>query len=112
ERVAASKFDGTPGFGENRFGRLMLTDHGSEVWYRHFDLTELPTEAAPPSPTLASDAHQDDIPAGDIPGGARPSGFPSRGFPTGDFPAASDRPVPSIVHGCGAMAVCSPSSCE
>jgi len=34
-RVAESKFDDREGFGTNRRGRLMLTDHGSEVWFRN-----------------------------------------------------------------------------
>lgn len=34
KRVAASKFNDTPGFARNRNGRLMLTDHGAEVWFR------------------------------------------------------------------------------
>ena len=41
ERVAASKFDKEEDFGENRFGKIMLTDHGSEVWYRDLQLTPL-----------------------------------------------------------------------
>lgn len=35
-RVAESKFDEYKGFGTNAHGRLMLTDHGSEVWFRGF----------------------------------------------------------------------------
>ena len=35
-RIASSKFNDKPVFGRNRFGRIMLTDHGSEVWYRNF----------------------------------------------------------------------------
>lgn len=35
-RVAASKFSDADGFSRNRFGRIMLTDHGAEVWYRNF----------------------------------------------------------------------------
>lgn len=35
-RVAASKFNDVPDFGLNPRGKLMLTDHGSEVWYRNF----------------------------------------------------------------------------
>ena len=34
-RVRSSKFSGAADFGHNRFGRLMLTDHGAEVWYRN-----------------------------------------------------------------------------
>ena len=40
-RVAESKFADVPGFGENRRGRIMLTDHGSEVWYRNVFLMPL-----------------------------------------------------------------------
>lgn len=42
QRVAESKFRNAEGFGENRTGRIMLTDHGSEVWYRNIVLTALP----------------------------------------------------------------------
>ena len=44
-RIADSKFSDVEGFGRNRFGKLMLTDHGSEVWYRNFRLQ--PVESAP-----------------------------------------------------------------
>lgn len=40
-RVAASKFSEHPDFGTNRRGRIMLTDHGSEVWYRNIKFTPL-----------------------------------------------------------------------
>ncbi len=42
QRVAASKFGKYEGFGENRSGLIMLTDHNSEVWYRNIILTPLP----------------------------------------------------------------------
>jgi len=35
-RIAASKFNDAPDFSRNPRGKLMLTDHGSEVWYRNF----------------------------------------------------------------------------
>jgi hypothetical protein len=35
-RVSASKFNDVPDFSRNPRGKLMLTDHGSEVWYRNF----------------------------------------------------------------------------
>jgi hypothetical protein len=38
KRVAMSKFTDLEGFGENRNGRIMLTDHGSEVWFRNFKM--------------------------------------------------------------------------
>lgn len=41
ERIAASKFSEEKNFGENRFGKIMLTDHGSEVWYRKVQLRSL-----------------------------------------------------------------------
>ena len=40
-RIAASKFADVPGFGRNRAGKIMLTDHKSEVWYRNLELTPL-----------------------------------------------------------------------
>lgn len=36
KRVEASKFNDAPEFSLNPRGKLMLTDHGSEVWYRNF----------------------------------------------------------------------------
>ena len=51
-RIADSKFNDDPGFGQNRFGRIMLTDHGSEVWYRINEFEELPTTPAP-APIIA-----------------------------------------------------------
>lgn len=36
KRVAASKFNDVPEFSRHPRGKLMLTDHGSEVWYRAF----------------------------------------------------------------------------
>ena len=45
ERFAAavkdSKFRGQEGFGRNHTGKLMLTDHGSEVWYRNVFIRRL-----------------------------------------------------------------------
>lgn len=45
-RLAASKFCEYPDFGSNRFGKIMLTDHGSEVWYRNLRFRLLPMNAA------------------------------------------------------------------
>jgi hypothetical protein len=42
QRVAESKFHNFESFGENRSGLIMLTDHGSEAWYRNIVLTPLP----------------------------------------------------------------------
>jgi hypothetical protein len=38
KRVSDSKFSNADGFSRNRFGRIMLTDHGAEVWYRNFTI--------------------------------------------------------------------------
>lgn len=43
-RVAESKFHDAEDFSENHFGKLMLTDHGSEAWYRNFKFEQFPTE--------------------------------------------------------------------
>ncbi|MEX0611707.1 MAG: DUF1080 domain-containing protein [Pirellulales bacterium] len=40
-RVAASKFADLNEFGQNSYGRIMLTDHGSEVWFRNFEFEPL-----------------------------------------------------------------------
>jgi hypothetical protein len=39
-RVLASKFNEVPGFAKTPRGRIMLTDHGSEVWYRNLHFRE------------------------------------------------------------------------
>jgi hypothetical protein len=36
--MAESKFSDRQDFALNESGKLMLTDHGSEVWYRNFRL--------------------------------------------------------------------------
>ena len=41
DAVHNSKFDDKPCFGRNCSGRLMLTDHGSEVWYRNLYVRSL-----------------------------------------------------------------------
>lgn len=43
--VAASKFRNREQFGQNTMGRLMLTDHNSEVWYRNVFVRRLNTAA-------------------------------------------------------------------
>lgn len=40
-RIAASKFADVEGFAVGPVGRIMLTSHGSEVWYRHFRFQRL-----------------------------------------------------------------------
>jgi len=47
-RVAESKFSELTDFALNPSGRIMLTDHGSEVSYRNFALTLLPTSKTSP----------------------------------------------------------------
>ena len=42
QKKAQSKFRDIRGFSENRCGKIMLTDHSSEVWYRNIVLYELP----------------------------------------------------------------------
>lgn len=41
EAIATSKFKNEAGFGKNTVGKLMLTDHGSEVWYRNLFIRRL-----------------------------------------------------------------------
>jgi len=54
KQISRSKFNKYDNFGENRFGRIMLTDHGSEVWYRNITLRPLSEEecgSVKPEPT-------------------------------------------------------------
>lgn len=44
--VAKTKFKDEPGFGEKIKGRIMLTDHNDEAWFRNIRIREL----APPKP--------------------------------------------------------------
>lgn len=37
QRIALSKFNDAEQFGRNPCGRIMLTDHGSDVFYKNFD---------------------------------------------------------------------------
>jgi hypothetical protein len=48
EGVSNSKFRDQEGFGRNPSGRLMLTDHGSEVWFRNLFVRRL--DGCPPLP--------------------------------------------------------------
>lgn len=41
DAIAQSKFKDQEGFGRNHSGHLMLTDHGSEVWYRNLYIRPL-----------------------------------------------------------------------
>ena len=40
--IASSKFKEAKGFGERIQGRILLTDHGDECWYRNVRIRELP----------------------------------------------------------------------
>jgi hypothetical protein len=40
-RVGASKFSDTPCFGRNRYGKIMLQDHGADVWFRNIQIGQL-----------------------------------------------------------------------
>jgi len=40
-RLSTSKFHDKKNFGTSGRGRIMLTDHGSEVWYRNFKINEI-----------------------------------------------------------------------
>ncbi|HQX51657.1 MAG TPA: DUF1080 domain-containing protein [Planctomycetaceae bacterium] len=48
DAVEHSKFKNTAGFGRNPSGRIMLTDHGTEVWYRNLYVRRL--DCCPPLP--------------------------------------------------------------
>ena len=39
--IRASKFRNTPGFGQKCRGRIMLTDHGTETWFRNLRVRRL-----------------------------------------------------------------------
>ena len=54
QRVAASKFAPHPGWGQNRIGRLMLQDHGNEVWFRNLRLTNFAETGSVACPIVAS----------------------------------------------------------
>ena len=50
QRISESKFSDVEGFGENALGKIMLTDHNSEIWFRNVFIREL--SAAPRSPVV------------------------------------------------------------
>lgn len=41
ERIAASKFKDTPGFGTYSRGHILIQDHDDQVWYRNLKIREL-----------------------------------------------------------------------
>lgn len=47
KRVAASKFSDKANFGRNRFGRIMITDHGGQAWFRNLRIEPLGSAGAP-----------------------------------------------------------------
>jgi hypothetical protein len=49
-RVADSKFSAWPGFGKEREGRIILQDHGDEVWFRNVRIKELSKQPSSPAP--------------------------------------------------------------
>lgn len=46
--ISQSKFRDQEGFGRNSSGRLMLTDHGTEVWYRNLYIRRLSASVCAP----------------------------------------------------------------
>ena len=52
KRLSQSKFSPHKDFARHSTGQIMLTDHGSKVWYRNLMLKPLPTKEIPP---LAAD---------------------------------------------------------
>jgi arylsulfatase A len=48
KRLARSKFSPHKDFARNPLGRIMLTDHGHQVWYRNLVVTLLPPQEIPP----------------------------------------------------------------
>jgi len=42
--IASSKFKEAKGFGERIQGRILLTDHGDECWFRNIRIRELPAK--------------------------------------------------------------------
>ena len=48
KRLMKSKFRPYKDFARNTLGRIMITEHGSKVWYRNLELTPLPNEEIPP----------------------------------------------------------------
>jgi hypothetical protein len=51
DRVAGSKFSELKDFGQNRRGKIMLTDHGSEIWFRNIQFVTLPMDNEEPEST-------------------------------------------------------------
>ena len=45
ERLAASKYAPIAGFADRRRGRIVLQDHGDDVWFRNIRIREIPPAA-------------------------------------------------------------------
>jgi hypothetical protein len=56
--IAESKFSDVGDFGRNRTGRMMLTDHGSEVWYRNIQFKLLPMGDVVPAASTSTGADE------------------------------------------------------
>ncbi|QDU95806.1 3-keto-disaccharide hydrolase [Lignipirellula cremea] len=54
-RLAQSKFSPHADFARNSQGRIMLTEHGSKVWFRNLVLTPLPTKEIRPLPPVPAE---------------------------------------------------------
>ena len=54
QHLAESKFADVPGFGSNYFGRIMLTDHKDEVWYRNVFIREFTSHTASAGATASA----------------------------------------------------------
>ncbi|MEZ6058859.1 MAG: DUF1080 domain-containing protein [Planctomycetaceae bacterium] len=62
EHVSNSKFADKQNFGQNQFGHVMLTDHGSEVWYRNVFIRSLSSPSCP-TPQLVQAAQVNSLSA-------------------------------------------------
>jgi acetyl esterase/lipase len=93
-RVAQSKFHDAEDFSENHFGKLMLTDHGSEAWYRNFKFEQFPTEPdkVKPKKPVPEVAAKPKKPA-TMPVATKPQTKP--GKPTETKPSAAPKPAAS-----------------
>ena len=50
--IASGKFKDIEGFGENRFGHIMVQDHGSEVWFYKITIREIRSQPSVRKPVL------------------------------------------------------------
>jgi hypothetical protein len=73
KRLAKSKFSPHQDFARNNVGQIMLTDHGSEVWYRNLILTPLETKEIPPLEPQEPVTAEDEKPAPEKPAPEKPA---------------------------------------